>query len=251
MKVKTAIILAAGMGTRLKELGTSIPKGFLKLGEKTIIEESIERLIKAGIERIIIVTGHLYEFYEELKKNYSQQVITVHNSDYANSGSLYSLYCAKDLVDTNFLLLESDLIYEQKALLTVLDFPQDNVILLSGFTHAGDEVYVEMDVNKLTRMSKNTAELGDNIAGELVGISKISQALFEQMMEIANLKFVTSLKFDYETDGLVDTAKYYPVYCTVVEDLIWAEIDDQSHLERAQKAIYPNLARNLIAEVKR
>ena len=40
MRIKTAVILAAGMGTRLKELGQLQPKGFLKLGEKTIIEES-------------------------------------------------------------------------------------------------------------------------------------------------------------------------------------------------------------------
>ena len=40
----------------------------------------------------------------------------VHNPDYADSGSMYSLYCARDVIDEGFLLLESDLIYESRAL---------------------------------------------------------------------------------------------------------------------------------------
>ena len=54
--VQTAVILAAGMGTRLGKQGEFQPKGFLRLGEKSIIEESVARLQRAGIERIIIVT---------------------------------------------------------------------------------------------------------------------------------------------------------------------------------------------------
>ncbi|NEP56472.1 MAG: phosphocholine cytidylyltransferase family protein [Symploca sp. SIO2G7] len=239
MKIQTAIILAAGMGTRLKQLGQSIPKGFLQLGEQTIIEESIERLTSCGIQRIIIITGHLSQFYEDLKKRYNQQIVTVHNPRYADSGSMYSLYCAKELIDGDFLLLESDLIYERRALDAVLTFPQDNVILLSGATNAGDEVYVATVGEKIVAMSKNPAELGNQIAGELVGISKISQPLFQKMLEQANLKFETSLKVDYETDALVAAAQSYPVYYKVVADLLWAEIDDRDHLLRAKEQIYP------------
>ena len=63
--IKTAVILAAGMGTRLEGISKWVPKGFLKLGDIFIIEESINRLQQAGIERIIIVTGHLKEFYTQ------------------------------------------------------------------------------------------------------------------------------------------------------------------------------------------
>lgn len=239
MTVKTAIILAAGMGTRLKELGKLSPKGFLKLGEKPIIEESIQRLTSFGIERIIIVTGHLSEFYENLQSRYNNQIVTIHNPRYADSGSMYSLFCARELIDGDFLLLESDLIYERQALAVALDFPQDNVILLSGQTNAGDEVYVETSGEKLVAMSKNKSELGNQIAGELVGICKISQALFERMLQEANLRFESSLKVDYETDALVAASQSYPVYCTVISDLLWGEIDDGNHLSRAKDKIYP------------
>ena len=240
MKIPTAVILAAGMGIRLNELGKSIPKGFLQFGKQPIIEESIERLLHCGIQTIIIVTGHLSEFYERLKERYPQ-IVTVSNPQYAESGSLCSLYCARKLIDSDFILLESDLIYEQRALETVLTFPKDNVILLSGPTNAGDEVYVETSGETLVAMSKNKADLGNQIAGELVGISKISQSLFHRMLQQAELMFETSLKVDYESDGLVAVAQFYPVYYTVIPDLLWAEIDDQQHLLRVKEQIYPDI----------
>lgn len=60
-EVRTAVILAAGMGVRLKDRGRLSPKGCLCLGEKSIVEESVLRLLATGIERIVIVTGHLAE----------------------------------------------------------------------------------------------------------------------------------------------------------------------------------------------
>ena len=52
---KTAVILAAGMGTRLLELGKDAPKGFLRLGKKSIIEESFDKLKNYGIKKVILV----------------------------------------------------------------------------------------------------------------------------------------------------------------------------------------------------
>lgn len=239
MQVKTAVILAAGMGSRLKERGKFAPKGFLQLGKRPIIEESIERLIECGIQRIIIVTGHLSDFYERLQENFNDKILTVYNPYYAESGTMYSLYCARDLIEEDFLLLESDLIYEQRALTTVLNFPKDNVVLLSGQTNSGDEVYVEISGETIVNMSKNKTELGQTIGGELVGISKISYPLFERMLASANLRFKDSLNIYYETDTLIEVAKNYPVYYTLIRDLLWAEIDDKDHLARAKEKIYP------------
>lgn len=241
----TAVILAAGMGTRLGERGQSRPKGFLQLGDRPIVEDSIVRLQHAGVERIIIVTGHLAEFYEALAKRYTGLVETVHNERYANSGSMYSLYQVQDLVNEGFLLLESDLIYEQNALRAVQEFPKDNVVLLSGPTHSGDEVYVEIHDEKLHAMSKDRAQLGETVAGELVGISRISLPLFEYMLMKARDMFASSLQVDYETDCLVAVASEYPVYCQVIRELLWAEIDDEQHLQRALTEIYPRIAHEL------
>lgn len=246
MTIKLAVILAAGMGTRLKELGVSRPKGFLQLGDHPIIIESITKLLNSGTERIVIVTGHLAKFYEELKTHYSQ-ITTIHNPLYATSGSMYSLYCARELIDADFLLLESDLIYEQRAISIAIKFPQNNVVILSGKTNAGDEVYVETSGDTITAMSKNFSNLNHLPTGELVGICKISLPLFERMIDYAKTQFTRTLKVDYETNALVGVAQSYPVHYTLIPDLLWAEIDTTNHLSRAKEQVYPNIG---VAELR-
>lgn len=240
--INTAVILAAGMGLRLQARGRLTPKGFLTLGERPIVEESIELLRAAGIERIVMVTGHLHEFYERLQSQRAGLIETVHNPDFANSGSLYSLCCAADLLDGDFLLLESDLIYEPRAIHECLAFPQQNVVLLSGPTCSGDEIYVATEAGRLVKMSKDPSQV-PQFSGEFVGICKISAPLLQAMTAVARVLFEDSghRNFHYEIDGLVRAAEILPVDCHLVADLVWAEIDDAGHLERARREVYPQL----------
>jgi len=243
-KPETAVILAAGMGTRLRESHIGMPKGFLRLGEEPIIVESIARLRKAGVPNILIVTGHLSEFYEALAAH-DQAINTVHNPEYAESGSMYSLWCARERIEGSFLLLESDLIYEQRALEVLLNGPAE-AVLLSGPTHAGDEVYVETEGDepnvRLYAMSKDADALGAEPSGELVGISRISPELFRCMIEYAQAEFHEgNLLVDYETDALVHAGRQLPISCPVIADLLWGEIDDPAHLERVRERVYPQL----------
>jgi len=241
VKVRTAVILAAGMGTRLGVQGRQLPKGFLQLGERPIVEESLLRLQRADITRILIVTGHLSRFYDDLGQAYGGLVQTVHNPEFADSGSMYSLYLLRDLLDEDFLLLESDLIYEQRALDTLQAAEQDNAVLLSGFTGSGDEVFVETRAGLLVNMSKQRTRLGGQAAGELVGISRISQPLFALMVDYAAAGFSKTLHLDYETDCLVGVSRESAIHCPVVGDLLWSEIDDAAHLARARDTIYPKI----------
>ena len=245
-RIETAVILAAGMGTRLRGELTDRPKGFLCLGERPIIEESIDRLAGAGVRDVLIVTGHCAHFYDELARR-DARVRTAHNSRYAESGSMYSLYCARTAVQGDYLLLESDLIYEPRALDELLGQPSADAVLLSGPTHAGDEVYVSTVDGCLTGMSKDPASLSDPVAGELVGISRISAALSAEMMAIAEGAFRRSLKFDYETDCLVAAGRQRRITCPVVPDLCWGEIDDAAHLARARAGVYPEIQRRSLA----
>ncbi|MFQ5995264.1 MAG: NTP transferase domain-containing protein [Acidiferrobacterales bacterium] len=240
-KTDTAVVLAAGMGTRLNERGTWHPKGFIQLGELPIIEESVLLLAEAGIKRIIIVTGHLAEFYERFKQSYPQLIETVYNPKYAECGHMYSLYCAREHVQNDFLLMESDLIYERRALAACIDFPQDNVVLMSGPTGAGDEVYIEARDGLLVGMTKNRDELQSEAAGELVGISKISGELFQVLLEEAEAQFRTTLNVAYDSDCLTAAARRYPIHCHLIEDLAWSEIDYEMHMAYAQNQVYPKL----------
>ena len=237
--VRKAIILAAGMGARLKDRGRQTPKGCLCLGEKPILEESIERLLATGIQRIVIVTGHLAEQFEPLQARYRGAVQLVHNPHFADSGSMYSLSCARHCVDEDFLLLESDLVYERRALTACLEHPSDNVLLLAGLSNTSDECFVETHDGRLVAISKSQESLGAEVSGEMVGICKISQSLFSVMLNVAEQRFGTTRHMDYETDGLVSAARDVAISCPVVEDLMWCEIDDETHLARARNEIYP------------
>ena len=240
-KLKVAVILAAGMGIRLKTMGITIPKGFLRLGNRPIIENSINNLLRAGVEKIIIVTGHHFEYYERLKDSYTGIVETVHNRLYARSGSMYSLYCARDLLTEDFLLLESDIVYEANSIIKLLQFPADNAVLLSGPTNSGDEVHVVAKGMRIAGMSKDPDKFNAQKVGELVGITKVSRSLFEEMIVEAETQFDYTLQVAYETDCLSAVSVRFPVFHYLISDLIWLDIDTPSDMRRSQETVYPDI----------
>ena len=131
INITQAVILAAGMGVRLKELNRGIPKGFISLADDVpIIEHSLEALLACGISDIIIVTGFMDEHYENLRSKYPQ-IRTVRNARFSETGTMYSLWCARKLINTDFILLESDLIFEPRAIRELLESPVKNSLLIT------------------------------------------------------------------------------------------------------------------------
>ena len=240
MAVRTAVILAAGLGSRLKDRTIEIPKGFLKIDGISMIERSIEKLIEAGICKIIIGTGYLSEHYDKLKERHVE-ITTCKSEKYAETGSMYTLYNLRHLVDGDFLLLESDLLYDKRGLEELIDDEYPDIILASGKTNSNDEVYIEADENSnLVNMSKITSEL-KHISGELVGISKISILTFEKMIDFAESKFnQNEMDMHYE-DDFVGISSLTPIKVKKIENYAWCEIDDEDHLNRALSHVYPNI----------
>ena len=235
----TAVILAAGMGTRLADRVSDRPKGFVRIGHETLIERSTRLLRERGIARIVIVAGFMARAYHDLA---SQQpgLDVVENQEFGTTGSMASLAHALDVVGGPFLLLESDLFYEPRALEAVLACEAPDVLLASGPTGAGDEVWVEARCGRLRGLSKQRAEL-DTISGELVGIHKISWPLAELMRSIYR-SFVSEHghgRMDYETQALVLAAQSHPVEVCVVPDLLWGELDDEHHYRRLSREVWP------------
>ena len=232
--ITQAVILAAGMGVRLKELNKGIPKGFISLEDDTpIIEHSIEALLACGITDIIIVTGFMNEHYENLRSRYPQ-IWTVRNEKYSETGTMYSLWCARDLLNKDFILLESDLIFEVRAIKELLESPVKNAILLSGKTEAGDEVYVEAEGDRVKQISKNKTELNSSI-GEFIGVSRLSYDFYLKLLQTAEEGFGSDVMLSYDMDCLVTVAEKTPLGFLKIENLLWAEIDDGSQLKKAQK----------------
>jgi len=240
--IKQAVIVAAGLGSRLKEKTVSMPKGFLELGGIAIVEWSVQKLLACGVEKIIIGTGYRAEAYDELAKKYPA-IQTAFSANFETTSSMATLNVCAPYVTEDFLLLESDLIYDSIGLNVLCNDIHENVILASGATNSGDEVYLEsVNGSFLKALSKNKAELS-SIYGELVGITKISRSLLSAMCEYYEKKRAELPKLDYEHAITACTASN-PVFIRKIEYYAWREIDDDSHLEMAQNEILPLIQEN-------
>ena len=255
-KISTAVILAAGMGIRLRNVTGLLPKGLLEIGGKSLISRSLESLKNEGIDRAIIVTGFQKSHYHQhLQQNEDiPELEFVHSKQFEDTGSMHSLFVAKNFVQEDFLLLESDLLYEPRALPSVINFEGPDVVLASGKTGSGDEVYIyEEKYEKQTGIIKSSSILTGEIAaiskkpfpdlsvqGELVGISKISLKLLNRMCEHHEAHLEFSCNRHYE-ECISDLCSKKEIPFLRIGDLVWTEIDDQSHYERALREVLPRL----------
>ena len=237
-KIETAVFLAAGLGSRLKGMSNGKPKGFLEIEGISLIERSVNKLLEAGIKRFYFGTGFASEVYDEFTRKYD--AICIRNNVYASTGSMYTLYNMQDRITSDFILLEADLLYDKSGLSYLMDDAHADVILASGKTNSGDEVFMEIDgYSNLINMSKDSGVL-KSVNGELVGISKVSLDTYDKMCVIAESLFLEKPKLDYEY-VFVELSKTQPMFVKKVEDYVWCEIDDESHYRRALDKIYPKI----------
>jgi L-glutamine-phosphate cytidylyltransferase len=97
-----AIILAAGMGTRLRPLTNDTPKALVKVNGKPMVEKQIEFLLDKGMTEIYIVTGYLGEKFNYLVEKYGVQLI--HNDKYDQYNNIYTMYLVKELLPDAYIL---------------------------------------------------------------------------------------------------------------------------------------------------
>ena len=171
-----AVILAAGKGTRLKAKTDTLPKAMIEIEGKPLLEYSLDALIENGITAVVLVVGFRHETigrkfgtdYRGLKIRY------VLNENYAGSGSMYSLALVKDIIEDEILLMESDLLYESRAISRLLNDGHPNSILVAGVSGSGDEVYIcANQKQEITALGKNIPMSSRETAiGELAGISR-------------------------------------------------------------------------------
>lgn len=234
--IKTAVIMAAGLGTRFGKMTESVPKGFVECGGISMVERSIRTLIGCGIERIIIGTGYLKEKYETLAERYPQ-IECVYSPRYAETNSMYTLYNTREAIgDDDFLLLESDLVFERRAITSLLECPEPDIMLITPVTKFQDQYYVEYgEGNRLTRCSTHEDEL--DAKGELVGIHKLSNRFYRAMCADYGQKVAELPKLGYEYQLLTMSQQIMKVYVLRVEGLKWYEIDDIDDLNYAEQNI--------------
>ncbi len=130
------LILAAGMGKRLKDLTRNNTKCMVKVNGITLIERMLHQLEKFKLSRIVIVVGYegqkLIDYIETLK--IQTQICFVINLIYDRTNNIYSLALAKEhLLNEDTLLMESDLIFEDSVLQCLLDDPRETLALVDKY----------------------------------------------------------------------------------------------------------------------
>lgn len=240
--IRQAVIVAGGLGSRFGDRTKLMPKGFIEIEGISMVERSVKKLIEAGIEEIIIGTGHCSEYYDELAKKY-HVIRTVRNDNYENTSSMGTLEVCVPYIKGDFILLESDLIYDAVGLKVLQNDNRANVILASGKSNSHDEVYLAADENHILNEVSKNKEIIPNPAGELVGITKISKSCLEKMMEYYKSS-LDLIKLDYESALKYVSVNCEPVYVKKIEYYTWTEIDDESMLNRTLTEIYPRIKEN-------
>jgi histidinol-phosphate/aromatic aminotransferase/cobyric acid decarboxylase-like protein/GTP:adenosylcobinamide-phosphate guanylyltransferase len=131
-----AVIPAAGMGRRMKTLTAEVTKCMMKVNGITLIERMLVQLDKLNLSRIVIIVGYesgkLKDFVETL--DVKTPIVYVNNPVYDKTNNIYSLYLAREyLRQQDTLLIESDLIFDDCLLKTLIDDPQPSLALVARF----------------------------------------------------------------------------------------------------------------------
>mgnify|MGYP001133742388 CR=1 FL=1 len=117
-RATAALLLAAGTGSRLRPLTRNAPKCLTEVGGRPILERLVNNLRELGIERLVVVIGHLgdriRDFLDDMAGD--MQVDYIISPRYRTTNNIYSLWLARERIREPFLLVESDLVFDAAVL---------------------------------------------------------------------------------------------------------------------------------------
>lgn len=232
------IILAAGTGSRIQELLKGKPKPLLEICGKSLLEHSLDALIRNSIKEIGIVTGFNGEAIKQKigEKFGGVKINYLFNEIYEKTGSMHSLFKALGEPE-ECLVLDGDIVYDPRVISGLINFPKKDSVFLAPLCKSGDEVYVVLDDSgAITHLSKKIQEpLKSNY--EFTGISKFSKEFIIKMTELHAAQLSRGNFSDYYEDCAFKAANFIPWYGYIDENLAWSEVDKKEDIKRAEKVI--------------
>ena len=233
-RITTALLLAAGTGSRLFPLTQNFPKCLTLVNDKTILERLINNLKNQGFKRLVIVTGYQKECIMDYlgEKSGGIYIEYVYSPLYKTTNNIYSLWMARNIINEPFVLFESDLVFNS-SLLDDMVYPDRMAVALMQPWLNGTTVSVNK-ANMVTKFYKGTTDSYSDIRYKTVNIYSFSllswhaivkrlnhyiaegnvncyyETVFAEMIDIKSLAF-KSVSFDhkpwYEIDTIKDLAK--------------------------------------------
>jgi len=242
-----AIIIAAGLGSRLKGYTENLPKCMLKFGDKTLLERQLEAYRECGVHNISVVRG-----YEKEKINY-EGLRYFENDDYKNNNILNSLFYAEEQLNGQVVVAYSDILFEAAVVKRLLESDADISIVVDidwrGYyvdrkDHPIEEAEnVIFDANNLVLGVGKVLTEKNDVHGEFIGMMKLSPRGAEQFKR--HFHRAKELFWDrpyqraktfqkaYITDIIQDMVDLgVPIHCVIIERG-WKEIDTVDDYEKA------------------
>ena len=236
VRTMKAIILAAGVGLRIKPLTDNCPKCLLKVGDNTILEMMISHIQNCGIKEIIFVVGYLREqikYYVKTKFP-DLNVSFVTNDKYAETNTGYSLMLVKDFIqDSGFIKFDGDVVFDKKILKKLIECKHDNCLCIDkNINIDAEEIKVIMDNQNRILKANKTVNPQDAV-GESIGIEKISKEtaklLFKELELMMQDKKNNQEYYEGAYERLIE--KNVPFYALDISGLKWVEIDSREDFD--------------------
>ncbi len=240
-----AVILAAGMASRLRPLTENTPKCLLRIGERSLLQRSIDALIGAGITQFVIVTGYLREQIEQfVAQQYPDlDVKFIYNEVYDSTNNIYSLWLARPEADgEEILLLDSDLLYDPEIAKRVLAADDANLLTLIKHPLGEEEVKVIVDAQGAIVEINKTCNPADAI-GESLGIEKMgaayTTAIYKELEVMMNKEQLVDVFYERAFERLIAQGHTFKVLD--VTDLFSCELDTVEDFENARQKVPAHL----------
>lgn len=236
-----AIILAAGIASRLRPLTDFTPKCLLQVGNKNILSLTIDNLLANHIKDVVIVTGYreqqIKDFVEEA---YSQlHVDYIYNPVYDSTNNIYSLWLAKDFFkEEEMLLMDSDIIFDAEILSKLLSSVHENCLALKK--HAVQEEEIKLKVTDKGRILEiGKVVIPSEAIGESIGIEKFGSTFVKKLYKLLDHKMLIEKNVNqfYEAafQELIDQGE--DIYVVDVTENKCMEIDTAEDLKLANTLI--------------
>jgi len=220
------------MAKRLRPLTDERPKCLLTIGERTLLERTVDAIREADIDELVVVTGYRASMIRGfLEEHYpDMQLHFIDNADYAHNNNIFSLWLTRPYTEgKDFLLLDSDILFDPRIVPAVLA-AEGSALALNRHELGEEEMKVIADADhRVVEISKVCSV--ERAMGESVGIEKMtadySRALFRELEQMIEAEGLIDIFYERAFERLipqgytfqvVDTTEYYSIELDTVED---------------------------------
>jgi choline kinase len=226
------------MAKRLRPLTDNKPKCLLKVGERTLLERTVDAMLQAGISEFVVVTGYcadqIRDFLTAHFANYTFHFL--HNADYEHNNNIYSLWMSMQVVRAKeFLLMDSDILCDPAAVVSIAREPE-SALAVNRHELGEEEMKVVVDADcRITEISKTCRP--EDAMGESVGIEHItadySEALARELDQMIEQEGLIDIFYERAFERLIPQGHTFRVVDTT--NYFSYELDTPEDFERAQQ----------------